>query len=180
MPEQVTFSEERFLSAAQKRKVLEAWKRFLKSACAKTQFTTDLYDHLSQHCSFIAHFDRHGFHAFYFERITPELFRFFDQFDPALPGWSAEYNTTHWLSEHNTGADLNHAMRETAGPYLDALRQRFEEDRRQGEINAANKILSRYGLTAVPATVATAAMAGHEKRTSSHPPGMPIQPQLFE
>lgn len=180
MPEEVTFSEERFLSAAQKRKILEAWKCFLKSGCGKTQFTADLYDHLSQHCSFIAHFDRHGFYAFYFERITPELFRFFDQFDPALPGLSAEYNTTHWLSEHNTGADLNDAMRETAGPYLDALRQRFEEDRRQGEINAANKILSRYGLTAVPAAAppVPAAMASHEPQTNSHP--IPIQPQLFE
>jgi hypothetical protein len=122
------FSDERFMSAEQKRKVLRTWKRFLNNGCAKSQFTEGLYHHLTQHCSFIAHFDRLGFYNFYFERITSDLFRFFDQFDPQKPGISAEYGTTHWLSAHHTGGDLNHAMREAAGPCLQGIAARVRGD----------------------------------------------------
>jgi hypothetical protein len=125
LPEESAFSDEQFMSADEKRKVLRAWTRFLKSGCAEAQFTKDLYHHLSQHCSFIAHFDRHGFYNFYFDRITPDLFRFFEQFDPQRPGISAEYGTTHWLSEHNTGSGLNHAMREAAEPYLEYIYEKL-------------------------------------------------------
>lgn len=97
MPEEISFADERFMSAQEKEKVFQAWKRFLKSGCAKTQFTELLYHHLSQHCSFIAHYDRHGFYDFYFGQITAKLFRFLDQFDPQLAGISAEYGATHWL-----------------------------------------------------------------------------------
>jgi len=54
--EEPRFSNERFMSADEKRKVLRAWIRFLRNGCQKTQFTQDLYHHLIQHCSFIAHY----------------------------------------------------------------------------------------------------------------------------
>lgn len=54
--EEPQFSDERFMSADEKRKVLRAWIRFLRNGCQKTQFTHDLYHHLIQHCSFIAHY----------------------------------------------------------------------------------------------------------------------------
>ena len=155
MPDDPMFADEHFMSAAQKKKVLRAWSRFLKSGCAKTQFTEDLYNHLVQHCSFIAHFDRKDFYNFYFEQITTSLFRFFDQFDPEKPGISAEYGGTHWLSKHNTGSDLNHAMREAGGPCLERLRQTFLETRRQRDIGVASSILATYGLAIVPAAAAT-------------------------
>ncbi len=44
------------MSAAQKTTVLRAWIRFLKSGLRFDQFTKALYDHLIQHCSFIAHY----------------------------------------------------------------------------------------------------------------------------
>ena len=179
MPEDPVFSDERFMSAEEKRKVLRAWTRFLKSGCTKAQFTKDLYHHLSQHCSFIAHFDRHGFYNVYFDRITPDLFRFFDQFDPQQPGVSAEYGTTHWLSKHNTGADLNHAMREAAEPYLDGLRQEFEEVRRQRDIGAASRVLARYGLAVVAAPTASESTEGQAHPSESAPVVVPSQPQLF-
>lgn len=152
MPEEFVFADEQFMSAAEKRKVLCAWIKFLKNGCAESQFTESLYHHLSQHCSFIAHFDRFGFYDFYFARITPQLFRFLNQFDPELPGISAEYGTTHWLSVHNTGGDLNRAMREAARPYLQRLRQKSEEIQRQSDIGAATRLLAQYGLAVVPAT----------------------------
>ncbi len=179
MPEEISFADERFMSAQEKDKVLQAWKRFLKSGCAKAQFTELLYHHLSQHCSFIAHYDRHGFYEVYFGRVTAQLFRFFDQFDPQLPGITAEYGTTHWLSEFNTGADLNQAMRTAAGPYLEALRQRFREEQRQHEITAANSILARYGLRAVPGAAATNDTPVTQAAIRETHSVAPIQPRLF-
>ena len=50
------FRDVQFMSAAQKTTVLRAWIRFLKSGLRFDQFTKALYDHLIQHCSFIAHY----------------------------------------------------------------------------------------------------------------------------
>jgi hypothetical protein len=173
------FSDEQFMSAEEKEKVLRSWKRFLRSGCAKNQFTEALYHHLSQHCSFIAHFNRHGFYSFYFEDLTTDIFRFFDQFDATRPGISAEYGTTLWLSQYTTGTDLNHAMREAAEPYIDGLRQKFGEMLRQRDLGAASRVLARYGLTAVPtgAPIVVTDMAGQSRRI--RPGGDPIQGQLF-
>ncbi len=178
MAEEPVFSDEPFMSREEKKRVLKAWIRFLKNGCAKTQFTEALYHHLSQHCSFIAHFDRQGFYDFYFGRINASLFRFFDQFDPQLAGVSAEYGGVHWLSPHNTGADLNHAMRGVAGAYLQALRHEFAEVRRQRDIGDASRTLARYGFTIVPATTVPEAIRG-QSETPGSPPVRSIQPQLF-
>ena len=173
------FSDERFMSADEKSKVLCAWKRFLESGCEKTRFTEALYHHLIQHCCFIAHYDRHGFYDFYFGRIEGDLFRFLDQFDPGKPGISAEYGVTYWLDSHHTGSDLNRAMRETAGPYLRILRQQFEEIRRQADIGAARQLLGRYGLVVAEASPGAQAVNNTEKSLRDHVVVQPIQAQLF-
>ena len=68
------------MSAAQKTTVLRAWIRFLKSGLRFDQFTKALYDHLIQHCSFIAHYNRAGFYSHYFEAGDSTAF-FLSQFD---------------------------------------------------------------------------------------------------
>jgi len=178
--DEIQFSDEQFMSAAEKKRVLRAWIRFLQSGCKKTQFTQDLYHHLIQHCSFIAHYERHSFYHIYFARLTPEIFRFFDQFYPQNPGISAEYGSTHWLSARTTGADLNAAMREAAAPYLDSLRQHFAETQRQAELAIAARLLGKHGLTVVPASCPTDVVS----EPAGSPPQNegkvdPIQPQLF-
>jgi hypothetical protein len=173
------FSDESYLTAQQKNKVLHAWARFLKGGCLKSQFTEDLYNHLTQHCSFIAHFDRHGFYNFYFERITPDLARFFDQFDPRKPGISAEYGMTYWLNDGHTGTDLNREMREAAGPFLDGLRNNFEEIRRQRDISTARSLLAQYGLAIVPAVTPVIAPADSVPRPRSESTATLTQPALF-
>lgn len=177
MPENHNFRDEQFMSAAEKEKVLRAWTRFLKSGCAKPQFTEALYHHLNQHCSFIAHYDRHGFFAFYFECPSRNLVRFFDQFDPDLPGISAEYGGTGWLSPHMTGADLSQAMREAARPYLANLRQQFGEARRQWDISTARTLLAAHGLTVAEAPSATSEPQIREVPQASV--RSPIQSLLF-
>lgn len=177
MPDDRAFSDEQFMSADEKKKVLRAWQRFLKGGCKKSQFTEDLYHHLSLHCAFIAHYNRQGFYDFYFERITQNLFRFFDQFDPEQPGISAEYGGTHWLLGRHTASDLNHAMRDTAGTYLQDLRLKFAEMRRQRDVTAASGILATYGLAVVPAT--PAATVDLKSGAVPHSAAGSVQQRLF-
>src|SRR5260370_34160290 len=105
--DEIQFSDEHFMSAAEKKRVLRAWIRFLQSGCKKAQFTQDLYHHLIQHYSFIAHYERNSFYHIYFERLTPEMFRFFDEFDPQKPRISAEYGSPPRLPPLTTERELN-------------------------------------------------------------------------
>jgi len=101
------FRDSEFLSAREKWLVLRHWVRFLKHGLRFADFTRRLYEHLHLHCSFIAHYDRAGFYATYFER-GEDAMRFLSQFDQRGEGRSVEYGGTWWLSGEY--ADLNQAM----------------------------------------------------------------------
>jgi hypothetical protein len=45
-----------------------------------------------------------------------------------------------------TGSDLNHAMREVAGPYMARLRYQFTEIERQSDLAAASLLAAKYGM----------------------------------
>jgi hypothetical protein len=86
----------RFMTAEEKGKVLKDWQRFIESDFSMAKFTKSLYDHLIQHCSFIAHYNRHGFYSSYFE--DPEdTMRFLKQFDKDFACKSVEYGMDYWL-----------------------------------------------------------------------------------
>lgn len=98
------FTDVEFMTAAQKRTAFNAWKKFLKGDFQKKDFTKALYHHLTQHCSFIAHYDIHGFYATYF--VDPkDTLRFMQQF---WDGQSTEYGASYWL--RGDYADINQAM----------------------------------------------------------------------
>ena len=142
------FVDEHFMSAGEKRSVLRAWVRFLKNGCTWNDFTIALYTHLTLHCSFIAHYNRLGFYEYYFSNPGPQTFRFFDQFDPVKPGISAEIGMASWLNGP-TAADLNRAMRETSGPFLAKLRERFRIDIRERDLAQAAALAKAYGFIVV-------------------------------
>jgi hypothetical protein len=50
-----------------------------------------------------------------------------------------------WLGDSATGTDLNRAMREAAGPYVDKLRHEFGEMKRQADLALATVIAAKYG-----------------------------------
>lgn len=105
----------KFLSAEEKDKVLKDWTRFIESDFSKTRFTKSLYDHLIQHCSFIAHYNQAGFYSTYFE--DPEdTIRFLKQFDRDQGCISVEYGMKYWLNAEDY-ADVNNAMVEALEPY---------------------------------------------------------------
>jgi hypothetical protein len=169
LEKELPFEDEKFMSAAEKRLVLSAWKTFLKYGCRKDQFTERLYHHLIYHCSFIAHYDRHGFYGFYFETPSPSTHRFLDQFDPAKPGISAEYGNTFWLYR-STGCDLSEAMREAAAPYLSKLRFQFASLEQQRDLSIAIALAAKHGKQLVDADVSgTGAQPTHSDTQWANP-----------
>ena len=104
-----------FMTAKEKEKVLKQWERFVKKDFKWEHFTKVLYNHLHLNCSFIAHYDKHGFYATYFDNSEDTL-QFIEQF---VTGTSVEYNATWWL--HGDYADINEAMCTVMKKYEDSL-----------------------------------------------------------
>jgi len=132
------------MPAEDKEKALKAWNRFIKSGFNIKYFTKRLYDHLTLHCSFIAHFDQQGFYSTYFE--DPEdTMKFMKQFDRDHSCVSVEYGSTHWLNSEDY-SDINRAMVESLEPYKSEiyprLRQRAKE-KKLGEIERLQKEIKK-------------------------------------
>ena len=139
-----TFTDEKFMTAAEKHTVLKAWERFLKGGCKRSQFTKALYNHLIQHCSFIAHCNIDGFYGTYFDR--PSTFcDFLSQFDNRGPCKSVEYGWNWWLTS-GTGCDLNQAMIEVASEYIPGLIRKAQMDEMVQDVALAHKLLKKHGL----------------------------------
>jgi hypothetical protein len=113
--ETTEFKDVRFMTAAEKRKVLRQWVRFLKS----------LYHHLIQHCSFIAHYNLGGFYGVYFEDPSATQ-RFLDQFDRSKGCLSVEYGYAWWINDEDY-RDINNAMVDAAAALMPSLRSMLKE-----------------------------------------------------
>ena len=137
------FRDSEFLSAEEKRLVLRDWVRFLKRGLRFADFTKALYAHLHLHASFIAHYNRVGFYAEYFER-GEDTVRFLSQFDKRGECQSVEYGGTWWLS--GDYADLNQAMVEEAAKYIPALNERAHQLQREADLSAARELLGKHGV----------------------------------
>jgi len=147
---QPEFTDEKALPASEKRLILRALKQFLAHGYQPEHFTDRLYQHLSLHCSFIAHTNRGGFYAYYFEVPGRTTRLFLDQFDPAQPGISAEYGDDGWLNA-STGADLNRAMRDAAGTHMAKLRLQFSNAEMQRDLTMAARLAAKWGKRVVDA-----------------------------
>ena len=131
------FKDARFMTAAEKQRVLRQWIGFMKSGFAARHFTKGLYGHLIQHCSFIAHFNRGGFHAVYFGNPSATQ-RFLDQFDRSKGCRSAEYGDAGLIDDEDY-RDINGAMADLATAMMPALRRTL----REREIAGARQELAR-------------------------------------
>ena len=137
--------DSQFMPAAEKRKVLKQWEKFLASGCEKDNFTKLLYNHLIMHCSFIAHYDIHGFYATYFEE-GDDTVHFLSQFDDrqGMPR-SIELGMTGWLT-NDEYYDINSEMVRIAGKYIPLLNQRFKNRQRHADISRARALLTKHGI----------------------------------
>jgi len=136
------------MTAREKEAVLRSWGKFLESGCDKKYFTKKLYGHLINHCSFIAHYDLHGFYSTYFEE-GEDTIRFLSQFDNSngIPK-SVEYGMTYWYtdSEYN---DINSEMCRVASKYIPLLKKIAANRQVEVDIMRAKSLLAKHGLEAV-------------------------------
>ena len=121
----------------------KAWVRFLKHGLRFPDFTKRLYEHLIQHCSFIAHYDRGGFYRTYFES-GEDTVRFLSQFDRRGECRSVEYGGGWWLQ--GKYADLNEALVEAAAPYIPSLVENAQRMQREADLAEARRLLAKHGL----------------------------------
>ncbi len=143
------FTDAQYMTAQQKRRVLGDWVRFFAGWTELKRFTKRLYQHLTLHCSFIAHFNRQGFYQTYF--ADPEaLQRFLDQFDRAKGCVSTEYGMTYWIRDGNDVSaqhyDLNNALVDAIADMLPTLREQARQravEAARNELKAAEEKVAR-------------------------------------
>jgi len=154
------FQDVQFMSAKDKELVLKNWKRFIKSLAedrSKTfkdkhgngetlpfkYFTKRLYQHLIQHCSFIAHYDRHGFFQTYF--VEPEdIPRFFKSFDKDQDYQSCECGVSYHMS--GDYADINMAMAEKFEKVKGKLFTLVASEAKERDLQQAKALLAKHGI----------------------------------
>jgi hypothetical protein len=139
--------DSKFLSAEEKRRTLKHWELFLKSGLQREKFTKPLYNHLIQHCSFIAHYDINGFYSTYFEN-GDDIITFLSQFDDrkGMPA-SVEYGMTYWLTSEDY-YDVNSEMVRIASKYIPVLIQQAKSQQRAADITLARALLSKHRIKA--------------------------------
>ncbi len=138
------FRDVQFTSAAQKTTILRAWVRFLKSGLQFEQFTRALYEHLIQHCSFIAHYNRAGFYSRYFEAGDSTAL-FLSQFDARGRCLSVEYGDCRWRS--GDYEDINRAMIAEGEPIIPLLIEIAHRRQKTTDIAAAIALLAKHGIS---------------------------------
>jgi len=126
------------MSAEAKEKVLRDWDKFIESDFDKDRFTKRLYNHLIQHCSFIAHYNQGGFYGTYFEDPEDTL-RFIKQFDRDKGCISIEYGMKYWLSGEDY-ADINNAMVDAMELNKVAIYPRLKQKARDKKLTEINKL----------------------------------------
>jgi len=138
--------DSKFMPAAEKSKVLKDWEMFLRSGLEKDKFTKLLYHHLIQHCSFIAHYDIHGFYATYFES-GDDTIHFLSQFDTrnGMPK-SIEYGMTYWITDEDY-YDVNTEMCRIAWRYIPVLELKAKNNQRHADLAHAEVLLKKHGLS---------------------------------
>jgi len=137
--------DSRFMDVADKARALKQWETFLKRGLRRQNFTKPLYHHLTQHCSFIAHYDLDGFYETYFHE-GEDTVRFLSQFDNrnGIPA-SVEYGMTYWYTDTDYN-DINSEMCKIASKYIPSLLKAAQQSQKNNDILQAKALLAPYGL----------------------------------
>ena len=117
-----SFTSVKFMSKEEE-EVLKDWKSFIKSEFSYRTFTKRIYEHLTLHCMFIAHYSKDGFYSTYF--VDPgDTLKFLRQFDKDFNFKSIEYGSEVWLKGEY--GDINEAMTKEIEKYKKELYQRLK------------------------------------------------------
>ena len=140
-----TMHDSKFMPAVQKMRVLKLWEIFLRSGCSREKFTKPLYNHLINHCSFIAHYNIHGFYDTYFEH-GDDTVHFLSQFDDSKgQPRSVELGMYGWLTDEEY-YDINSEMVRIAAKYIPVLTKQAEARQKSADIYMAGLLLAKHGL----------------------------------
>jgi len=139
---QYVFRDSEFMSAGEKLLVQKAWVRFLKNGLRRQDFSDRLYQHLINHCGFIAHYSRAGYYTTYFEN-GEDTMRFLSQFDKRGECRSVEYGGAWGNGEYE---DLRRAMIEEASPYIPALMEQASGNARESDLAEARRLAAKHGF----------------------------------
>ena len=130
----------------EKKKILKLWDRFLRTDFQAENFSRFLYKHLTQHCGFMAHYDKYGFYATYFENPRDTI-KFLRQFDKDFGCVSVESNTTYWLEvEKDEYKAINVEMCIVADKYKKEIYEKLLRKVRENDINMAKILLEKHGI----------------------------------
>ena len=132
------------MTAKEKQKVLRQWRTFLKQGLERQHFTNSLYEHLIQHCSFIAHYNINGFYHTYFTE-GEDTAQFLSQFDSSKGCRSVELGMTYWLTGEDYG-DINIAMVNIAARYIPALTHAAQIQQKETDVTRAKALLAKHGI----------------------------------
>ena len=140
------FKDVEFMTAKEKELVVKRWETFLKGGCQRKNFTKALYNHLIQHCSFIAHYDIDGFFGTYFENGEDKA-HFLKQFDNrnGIPK-SVEYGMIYWYTASDY-SDINSEMCRVASKYIPQLTASAEAQQRDADIAKASALFGKHGIS---------------------------------
>lgn len=128
----------KFMSAEEKGKVLKDWQRFIESDFSRAYFTHSLYNHLIQHCSFIAHYNEQGFYGSYFEDPGQTL-KFLKQFDGDYGCKSVEYGSGYWLTNEEY-RDINSAMINALQPHKKTIYSVLKQKTKETKLRQMEKL----------------------------------------
>ena len=143
------FTDSEFITAKEKEHVLKVWERFLKNGCQYGQFTKALYNHLTLHCSFIAHYDRQGFYSYYFTDPAKTV-DFVGQFDRDKNYKSAEYSDIYWLT-NSEYSDINQAMCEVINRYKADIYANCQSDEFKQDMATVIALMTKHQISLVQA-----------------------------
>lgn len=126
------------MPAEEKGKVIKDWQRFIESDFSRTNFTHSLYNHLIQHCSFIAHCNEQGFYGSYFED-PGQTQKFLKQFDRDYGCKSVEYGSGYWLTNEEY-KDINSAMINSLQPYKKTIYSGLKQKAKEIKLRQIEKL----------------------------------------
>ena len=108
------FTDAQYMTAAQKRRVLGDWVRFFAGGMEIKRFTKGLYQHLTLHCAYIAHYSRAGFFQTYFADPENWIGQMYDsQFNGTWKGsnWYADPEVDNLLRKARMALDRDERIK---------------------------------------------------------------------
>ena len=139
-----SFSSADFMTKEEKDKVLKDWKSFIRSNFSYEVFTKRIYEHLTLHCMFTAHYSKYGFYSTYF--VDPEdTLKFLRQFDKDFEFKSIEYGMNIWIKGNYE--DINLAMCQRLEKCKKELYERLHLKIRKNALQKIENLCQKYGIT---------------------------------